>query len=95
MPSAMCFATPTVDCLDEFGRSRIISRQTITATKVSALMKKANPSPVAATTSPASAGPNARAPLNIAELRPMALVRSSLPSTMSTVKAWRAGMSTA
>ena len=67
----------------------------ITATKLSAFRKKAGPSPTVATSVPASAGPSARAPLNMAEFSPMALVRSSLPSTISTVKAWRAGRSTA
>ena len=67
----------------------------ITATKLSPFRRKAGPSPTAATSVPASAGPIARAPLNIAEFSPMTLVRSSLPSTISTVNACRAGRSTA
>ena len=48
---------------------RIISRLAITATKLRPLRKKAGASPTAATTRPASAGPSARAPLKMAELR--------------------------
>ena len=40
-------------------------------------------------------GPTSRAPLNIAELRAMALLRSSLFSTMSMTKDCRVGMSKA
>ena len=43
---------------------------------------------------PAIAGPTIRAPLKIAELRATALATSSRP-TISTVNAWRVGMSTA
>ena len=43
---------------------------------------------------PATAGPTTREALNIAELRAMALIRSSLP-TISMMNAWRAGMSKA
>lgn len=74
---------------------RIISRLPMTARNDSPLTRKAPASPVAATATPAMAGPTARAPLKIAELRPMALVRSALPSTISTMNAWRAGMSIA
>ena len=47
-----------------------------------------------ATRIPATAGPTTRAALNIDELRPMALSRSSFP-TISTRNACRAGMSNA
>ena len=65
------------------------------ARKLRPLMRKQMPSPNAATVSPARAGPTSRAPLNMAELRAMALVRSSFRSTMSITKACRVGMSKA
>jgi hypothetical protein len=58
------------------------------------LPRKHQPSPTAATSSPATAGPTTRAPLNIEELSAMALTRSSRP-TISTTNDCRAGMSNA
>ena len=65
------------------------------ARKLKPLMRKQMPSPNAATVSPARAGPTRRAPLNMAELRAMALVRSCFRSTMSITKDCRVGMSKA
>src|SRR5437763_3728933 len=55
----------------------IINRPAITARKLTPLAKKHQPSPISATTRPASAGPITRAPLNMEEFRAMALTRSS------------------
>jgi hypothetical protein len=74
--------------------TRMASRPPMTARNDRPLKKKHQPSPTVASSSPPSAGPMMRAPLNIIELRAMALVRSSRP-TISTVKAWRAGASKA
>ena len=56
--------------------------------------RKHQPSPTAATSRPAIAGPTTRAPLTIEELSAIALLRSSRP-TISTTNDWRAGMSKA
>ena len=54
------------------------SREPMTARKLMAFSRKQMPSPTAATTSPAMAGPITRAELNMAELSEMAFSRSSL-----------------
>ena len=72
-----------------------MSKPAITAMNERPLMKNAPASPVVATARPAMAGPMVRAALKMVELSPMALDRSLLPSTISTIKDWRAGMSMA
>src|SRR5579884_2855178 len=64
--------------MDKRGRSIfIIHRPAITAKKLTPLAKKHQPSPMAATTIPATAGPMTRAPLNMDELSAMAFTRSA------------------
>jgi hypothetical protein len=58
------------------------------------LKAKAMPSPIQATTRPATAGPTLRAALKIEELSAIAFSKSSRP-TISTVNDWRAGASKA
>ncbi len=76
------------------GATRIASSATMTAAKLTPLMRKHHPSPIVATRMPATAGPVIRAPLKSEELSPMALIRSSRP-TISTRNDCRAGMSNA
>lgn len=55
-----------------------------TATKLTALIRKAAADPQRATTSPASAGPTTRAPLKAAELSAIALVRWARSTSSAT-----------
>ena len=57
------------------------------------LIKIQKPSLVDASINPAIDGPTNLAPLNIRELRAMALPRCSFFSTISITKEWREGMS--
>jgi hypothetical protein len=66
----------------------------MTARNDKPLMKKHQAVPTVTNSIPPSAGPMTRAPLNIIELRAMALGRSSRP-TISTTNDWRAGPSKA
>ena len=70
------------------------SREPMTARKLMAFSRKQMPSPTAATTSPAMAGPITRAELNIAELSEMAFSRSSL-LVIWMISDCRAGISNA
>ena len=67
----------------------------MTATKLAAFARNAAPTPHAAIASPPSAGPMRRPPLNSAELSATAVDMSSVPPTISTTNAWRAGTSNA
>ena len=66
----------------------------MTAMKLTPLRRKHQPSPTAATSTPATAGPMIRAPFIIEELSAIAFMRSSRP-TISTTNAWRIGTSKA
>ena len=74
--------------------SSMRSRQTITATKLTALSTKQGATPTLPTTSPASIGPKIRVMLKLEELSAMAFMRSSFP-TISTMNACRMGTSKA
>src|SRR5712692_3770237 len=66
----------------------------ITATKLKALARKHQPSPMLATSNPPIPGPMVRALLIIDELSVTALIKSSLV-TNSVTNAWRTGKSNA
>ncbi len=72
---------------------RISSRLPMTARKLAALIAKQRVTPTVAISTPATAGPVARARLKRDALRETAL-GSSLRPTISKTKDWRAGMST-
>ena len=74
--------------------SAISNRLVSTAPNDTAFSAKHTPSPTIAISAPASDGPITRARLNIIELSAMAWRKSSRP-TMSSVIAWRDGMSNA
>ena len=74
-------------------RVRISSRLAMTARKLAALMAKQRVTPTVAISTPATAGPAARARLKREALSETALGSSFRP-TISKTKAWRAGMST-
>jgi hypothetical protein len=76
------------------GGTRIASSPARTPRKLTPFAKKHHPSPIAPTSTPATAGPMIRAPLKIDEFSAMAFGRSSRP-TISTTNDWRAGMSNA
>ncbi len=67
-------------------------KEATTATKLAPLTTKHQPSPTVAISTPATAGPIARATFVIVELRLTALRRSPGP-TISSTNAWREGFS--
>ena len=69
-----------------------MTREVTTATKLKALSTKHQPVPTVAMSTPAIAGPTARAAFTMVELRLTALRRSAGP-TISRTKAWREGFS--
>ena len=70
----------------------MVRSEVTTATKLTALSMKHQPSPTVAIRMPATAGPTARAALTRVELRLTALRRSFEP-TISSTKDWREGFS--
>ena len=66
----------------------------MTAMKLTPLIRKHTGMPTLPMTTPASAGPTTRAPLKMELLSEMAFSKSSR-LVISSVKAWRAGMSNA
>ena len=75
-----------------YGGSRIIKRPAITPRNEAAFTTKHQPSPMTATSTPATAGPRMRPLLKTLEFSAMAFIRSSLP-TISTRKDCRPVMS--
>ncbi len=73
--------------------ARISSRLAMTARKLAALIAKQRVTPTVAISTPATAGPAARARLKREALSETALGSSGRP-TISKTKAWRAGVST-
>ena len=74
------------------GGNRIMSSPAITAIKLTPFRKKHIATPTAPIISPATEGPTTRAPFTIELLSEIAFSKSSR-LVISTVKAWRAGMS--
>src|SRR6476661_9485695 len=92
MPFQACSPGDTTCTGRSNGGNRIINRPAITATKVTPFRKKHIVTPTAPIIKPAIDGPTTRAPFTIELLSEIAFSKSSR-LVISTVNAWRAGMS--
>src|SRR5437763_2187289 len=92
MPCQACSPGDTTCAGRSNGGNLIINRPAITATKVTPFRKKHIVTPTAPIIKPAIDGPTTRAPFTIELLSEIALSKSSW-LVISTVNAWRVGMS--
>src|SRR6266436_8280839 len=92
IPFQACSRADTALAGRSNGGKRIINKPAITATKVTPFRKKQVATPTPAIIKPAIEGPTTRAPFTIELLSEIAFSKSSR-LVISTVNAWRAGMS--
>jgi hypothetical protein len=92
IPSHACSPAEAISIFRSKGGRRISKNPTITAIKLSPFRKKHIATPTAPISNPATEGPTTRAPFTIELLSDIAFSKSSRLA-ISTVKAWRAGMS--
>ena len=92
MPFHACSPAEATWTLGSNGGNRVISNPAITAIKLRPFRKKHIATPTAPIISPATDGPTTRAPFTMELLSEIAFSKSSRLA-ISTVNAWRAGMS--